>query len=467
MHYRNTLVDLETWSRRSDRKPLVIRGARQVGKTTLVRLFAEKRFETLAEVNFERHPDLGKLFAAKSPRKAIELLELYLGRPIVPGRTLLFLDELQAAPEVMAALRYFYEELPELHVVAAGSLLDLALEEPMFSVPVGRIEYLFLGPMSFGEVLRAAGKEGLAQFLADYTLGTEIPEAFHRELLAWLARFVRVGGMPEAVRAYLESGSFLESERVKRSVLTTFAEDFGKYGRRVQPARLRKVFERLPHLVGEKLKYVHVDREERSKDLGEALHLLTLARVAYPVRHTAANGVPLGAEVDERQFKVLCLDVGLMATATGFAAHELGPEEDLMMVHRGALAEQLVGQQLLYSGLSWEPPQLFYWMREKQGSSAEVDYVLSHGAEILPVEVKAGTTGRLKSLHLFLREKHRRFAVRLGGAPPSLLDAMTSLPDGDNVPFRLSSLPLYMAEEVRRLIGQLVSATSAQPPSTR
>lgn len=454
--HRDALADLAAWKRRGRRKPLVIRGARQVGKTTLVRLFAEQHFERLVEINLERDPSLGALFASKDPRKILPLLEVHLETGIEPGRTLLLLDEIQAAPEVLAALRYFYEELPELHVVAAGSLLELVLEEPPVPVPVGRIEYLHLGPMRFGEFLRAAGRQRLADFLAAWRLGEEIAPPLHQELLGWLARFLAVGGMPDAVRAFAEEGAYREAEAVKQSVLATFRDDFGKYGRRTDVGRLRKVFERLPPLVGRQFKYVHIDREERSRDLAAALRLLVQARVAHRVHHTAANGVPLGAEADERKFKLLFLDVGLTATATGLSILDLEAAEDPMLVHQGVLCEQFVGQHLLYSGPSWEEPRLFYWRRQKPGSAAEVDYVIAIGPQVLPVEVKAGTTGRLRSLHLFLREKGRSLGLRLSSAPPSLLDTTATLPDGGEVSFRLLSLPLYLVGEVRRLCGELV-----------
>jgi uncharacterized protein len=459
---RHCLRDLDAWLAHEHRKPLVIRGARQVGKTTLVRLFADRVSGGVAELNFERRPELAQLFGGKNPRKTLELVELMLQRKLEPGRTLLFLDEIQAAPEVFAALRYFYEDLPEQPVLAAGSLLEFALEEPAFSVPVGRIEYLHLGPMTFEEVLEAGGRGDLVAFLAGWTPEAPIPEVLHRELLDWVARCFRLGGMPDSVRAFVETGSFLESERVKHSILQTFVEDFGKYGRKVPPARLRKVLERLPFLVGDKLKYSHIDREERSKDLADALHLLSLAKVGFKVRHSAANGVPLGAEADDRLFKMLFLDVGLAVTATGLQSRDLEQADDLLLVNRGALAEQFVGQHLLYSGATWETPQLFYWVREKASSNAEVDYLLSSGAEILPVEVKAGKTGRLKSLHLFLSEKKRRFAIRISSAPPSLMRTEATLPNGEILPFHLLSLPLYFICQVRRLADLMLDRALAE-----
>ncbi len=455
--YRHQIEDLERWRDRARRKPLVVRGARQVGKTTLVRLFAQQRFDGIAEINFERDPELAGLFSSSDPATTLERLELQLDIEIKPERTLLFLDEIQAAPEVLANLRYFYEELPSLHVIAAGSLLEIALDQPAFSVPVGRIEYLYLGPMQFEEFLLAAGKARLVELLNGYKLGNEIPTAIHEQLMTWLRKFLIVGGMPDAVRAFIESDSHQESEAVKHSVLSTFRDDFGKYGPRVDTTRLRKVFERLPFAVGDKFKYVNIDRGERAKDLAAALHLLSLARVAYRVRHTAGNGVPLGAESDERKFKTLFLDVGLMATASGLTLLDLEYAQDVMLINRGALCEQLVGQHLLYSVPSWEEPHLFYWAREKRGSSAEVDYVISQGREVIPVEVKAGKTGTLKSLHLFLREKGRRLGVRLSSAPPSVLEATTSLSDGDNVSFQLVSLPLYMVGQMRRLCAVAVA----------
>lgn len=460
---RTCYAEMSSWLQRSRRKPLVIRGARQVGKTTLVRLFAESFGGDVAELNFERRPELAQLFAGKDPRRSLELVELMLQKKIEPGKTLLFLDEIQAAPEVFAALRYFYEDLPEQPVLAAGSLLELALEQPSFSVPVGRIDYLHLGPMSFEEVLRAAGRDDLVGFLAGWTPEVPIPDVLHQELLGYVARYCRIGGMPDAVRAYFETGSYLESERVKHSILATFAEDFGKYGRKTPPARLRKVLEKLPFLVGDKLKYSQIDREERSKDLAEALHLLTLARVGYKVRHSAGNGVPLGAEADDKHFKMLFLDVGLMVTATGLQGRELEQAEDLMLVNRGALAEQFVGQHLLYSGPTWETPQLHYWVREKEGSSAELDYLIASGTEVLPIEVKAGKTGRLKSMHLFLAEKQRRHAIRISSAPPSLTRAETTLPNGEQLDFELLSLPLYLICQTRRL-AELMMERSRRPP---
>jgi predicted AAA+ superfamily ATPase len=448
--YRKALDYLIEWKGRESRKPMVIRGARQVGKSYLVRLLAERAFKDLFEVNLETQPDAASLFA-DDPRRSLSLLEARYGKPIRPGETLLFLDEIQAAPEVFAKLRYLHEQVPELHVVAAGSLLEFVLEDHAISMPVGRIEYLHLGPMTFEEYLLALGRDKLAEFVKSYALGTDIPDAIHSELLALVRQFLVVGGMPGAVAAFVNSQSWRECDAVKQSILDTYRDDFAKYGRRIDPRRLRKVFDKIPLLVGSKFKYTHVDREERSRDLGPALWALCLARVAHRVRHSACNGMPLGAEADDLNFKVLFLDVGLLCRACGLSMDAVHQPTDVMLVNQGAVCEQFVGQHLLQAGEFYEEPELHYWLRQSPGSVAEVDYVISDGPQVIPVEVKAGKTGTLRSLHSFLHHKRREFGVRFNTDKPSFLDRVPNLLSEGQTGFRLLSLPLYMVNEVKRL----------------
>ncbi|MFH1675257.1 MAG: AAA family ATPase [Pseudomonadota bacterium] len=451
---RFALEYLKTWKSKPNRKPLVIRGARQVGKTYLVRLFAKKHFDQLVEINFERDPEIASLFSSKDPRKIVQLLELQYNISIQSGAALLFLDEIQATPEVLGSLRYFYEELPEVHVIAAGSLLEFALEEPAFSMPVGRIEYLHLGPMQFQEFLLAAGKIKLVTFLNEFSLGDSIPEPLHRQLMDLLRIFLVTGGMPEAVAVYLNSNSWQECESIKHGLIATFQDDFNKYAKRVKQQRLQLLFKKIPVLAGSKFKYVNVDRNERSGDLAKALNLLFQARVAYPVYHSSCSGIPLGATINSKKFKILFLDVGLMSTITGLNLLDYEKAGDVMRVNAGAVCEQYIGQHLLFAQHPYCEPEVYYWIREKKNSSAEVDYVISEDALVVPIEVKAGKSGTLKSLHLFLREKHRSLGVRFNTDTPSVLESRTALADGLNIPYRLLSLPLYMVGQVRRLIRQ-------------
>jgi predicted AAA+ superfamily ATPase len=454
MLQRNTLQYLSTWRNKKTRKPLVIRGARQVGKSCLVRLFAEQASLDLMEINLELHEDYIDCFTSKDPKQIITLLELKASRKILPGKTLLFLDEIQSAPQILASLRYFYELMPELHVIAAGSLLEFVLQEHVFSMPVGRIEYLHLGPMTFKEFLVGIGKGQLSDFLEQFQATEELPEVIHRELIQTFKLYCAVGGMPEAVQVYQESGSMLEADAVKQSILLTYRDDFNKYGQRVNHRLLQNVFQSLPLHVGQKLKYVNLARNEKSTEVKKALHLLALARIYTPVYHAAANGIPLHAECNQKVQKPLFLDVGLLSTACGMSYADIAHLDDVSLINAGALCEQFIGQHLLYARPSYEEPELFYWVREKRQASSEVDYVLSVGTGIFPVEVKAGKTGTLKSLQVFLQEKKCSLGIRFNAALPSLHEATFALAKKTGT-FRLLSLPLYLVEELPRLIRSI------------
>ena len=449
--YRFELDYLKQWKTRTSRKPAVIRGARQVGKSFLVRMFAEQEFSNLLEVNFERNPGVASLFELKSPKTIVSQLEARFDVPVTPGKTLLFLDEIQAAPEVLAVLRYFHEEMPELHVVCAGSLLEFVLEEHSFSMPVGRIEYLHMGPMRFEEFLLAMKRDRLRQWLCDYALDGSVPDEIHRELLRLLRQYLVVGGLPAAVSVFAQNQSYRECEQVQQSIIATYRDDFSKYASKVRHRRVEKVFAGIPRLVGRKFMYSQIDREERSRDMSEALRLLCLARVAHQVRHTAANGLPLAAEADDRHFKVLFMDVGLLCRSLGLSVAEIERPEDVLLINQGALCEQFVGQHLAFSEFCYEEPALYCWMRRERNSNAEVDFLMAVGPDVVPVEVKAGKTGTLKSMHLFVREKGRDFALRFNSDTPSLCHAHTSLSAGDQKPFSLLSLPLYLVGQARRL----------------
>ncbi len=449
--HRFALEYLKEWKTRTSRKPLVMRGARQVGKSYLVRMLADQAFGNLLEVNLEAEPDAASLFASKDPAAIVPLLEARYGTSVTPGRTLLFLDEIQAAPELLACLRYFHERMPQLHVIAAGSLLDFALRERGFSVPVGRIEYLHLGPMSFEEYLLAVGHGKLRDFLCELSLGMVVPDAIHAELMRLVAQYLVIGGMPASIEAFVRSGSHRESEATRQSIVSTYRDDFAKYGTRAERERMERVFMAIPRMVGDKFMYSRVSRDDRSRELGAALHRLCLARIAHRVRHSAANGAPLGAEADDRAFKVLCMDVGLLCRSCGLSVLDIEAAGSVMAVNRGAVCEQFIGQHLLHAGEWYDEPELYCWMREEKQSNAEVDYLMTLGERVIPIEVKAGKTGTLKSLHVFLREKRRDFGLRFNTGTHSLLGAETRTPGGGTIRFRLLSLALYAVCQARRL----------------
>jgi predicted AAA+ superfamily ATPase len=454
---------LNEWKNRSNRKPIVIRGARQVGKSHLVRMFSREYFNNIIEVNFEQEAWAEELFAQKNPVDTLAFLEAQYKQRIIAGQTLLFLDEIQAGPKALASLRYFYEQMPELHIIAAGSLLDFVLQDHKFSMPVGRIEYLHLGPMSFEEFLLATGDDIKSQRLQEYSPGDDFSDALHKSLMEDFRKYCIIGGMPEAIQAYLDTNSYLEVQRILEGILATYQDDFSKYSGRADQTLLRKVFSRIPLLVGQKIKYANIDPQERSQKISCIMELLELAGIIARVTHTHANGVPLGGEVNRRDFKTLFLDVGLLCRACRLDMTEILDANDLLMVNSGAICEQFIGQHLLYNAPSYQQPELHCWMRQKAGASSEVDYIIQHGTEIIPVEVKAGTTGRLKSLHVFMLEKHRDFALRFNAAPPSIMLATTAVASRETRKFHLLSLPLYMVGQTNRLIKNATQTSMNKP----
>lgn len=395
-------------------------------------------------LNFEKTPSLADLFKSNEPQAIINLISLQLNRPIKPGSTLLFLDEIQATPKVLASLRYFYEEAPELHVVCAGSLLEFALEEHDFSMPVGRIEYAYLGPMNFVEFLWALGEQGLADFLSSYKLNQTIPDSIHDKCLELLKLYMITGGMPESVQNYVTHRDWVEVERSKRSILETYQDDLTKYAAKRALPILRQVFDKIPHLISQKIKYSEINAEVKSTIVSQAIHQLSMAKIITQVYHSASNGVPLGAQLNEKIFKLIFLDVGLLSTQLDLSYLDLHKIEELTFVHEGVIAEQFIGQQLLYLRPSFEAPSLYYWQREKKSSNAQVDYVISQHQQVIPVEVKAGKMGSLKSLHLFMKEKNLNIGLRFSSHHPDTIIT----PENRTV----LSLPLYLVSEVRRLV---------------
>ncbi len=454
--YRNALTDLKDWKNQKNRKPLILRGARQVGKTWLVRKFAEEHFDHLIEINFDDTPEQAKLFVKGEVDRCLQLLEMEHNQDIIPGKTLIFLDEIQAVPEILPYLRYFYEKRPDIFVIAAGSLLEFLLSEHDFSMPVGRIEYLHLGPMTIEEFLLALDQQRLVSFLSGINPDESIPESIHQKLIDFLKIFWIVGGMPAAVAAYRDFKSFQHSNREHGSILQTFEDDFSKYRKRIYPQRIRRVFHRIPALVGKKLKYVNLDPDERSKDLADTLDLLEMARVIYRVHHSAGNGVPLGAEMKANDFKPLFLDTGLMTQSLGLNLSTLQVVKDLTLVNNGAVAEQFIGQHLLYQNLSYEKPELYYWNREKKSSSAEVDYLFSIDNKVIPVEVKAGASGSLKSLQVFIAEKRVPVALRFNSMTPSLTELTVKIHGALGHPYLFLSLPHYLVCQAKRLVKEVL-----------
>lgn len=443
--------DLLSWKLKKNRMPLLLRGARQVGKSFIVEKFGRAHFDHLIIVNFEQDPGLARCFDTLHPHEIVTALSLSLHQKIEPGKTLLFLDEIQDCPNAIRALRYFKEQYSDLHVIGAGSLLEFVLNQDHFRMPVGRVQSLYLKPLSFKEFLLAMGCADLREFIEQVDLTKAVPSSVHQTLLKWVRHYMVLGGMPAVLQAYLSTGvistnmtrtyDLAEAELQQTILLATYRHDFSKYSKHTQIQYVQRVFEKAPGLVSQHVKYANVDPNARSQNIKSALELLQQAGLLYPIYSTTASGLPLITLVNEKKFKILFLDVGLMARASRLTA-ELWLDENLLLVNRGATAEQFVGQELLAYGTNIEGPQLYFWCREKKSSQAEVDFITSFEATIIPIEVKAGSTGQLKSLQLLMHEKNLSPGVRISQQPLGF--------DGS-----ILSVPLYMVGEVSRLLGSL------------
>ena len=407
---RLSLGHLSHWKDKPDRLPLLIRGARQVGKTWLVREHG-RCYPSFVEINLEAEPEYLKVFKELfgKPADLLSAISLLSGKKITPGETLLFIDEIQGSPpgskEALLSLRYFKEKLPGLHVMAAGSLLEFSFQD--FSFPVGRIEFFHLFPLNFEEYLMALSRRDLVEAIANADEKHPLPEAVHEKLLEEAAVYCLIGGMPEAIRHYVESRDFQKSQEAQQVLIANFREDFHKYASRANVEYLRMTFQAVPRLLGRKWKYSHVDPDVKSRELGTALNLLEKAGLVYRALHSSANGLPLGAQVNPKRFKVFFVDVGLCQRLLGLPLSQLYLERKDLFSHRGGIAEQFVAQELASLTPPNQTPQLYYWHREEKSAQAEVDFLVEHGPGILPLEVKSADEGRLKSLHLFLKEKEK------------------------------------------------------------
>ncbi len=445
---QRTVADfLDRWLADGNRKPLVMRGAQQVGKTWLVRDLARRHGRRLVELNLERRPELADHFKDGNPRAAVADLEADIGMAVNSTDTILFLDEIQAAPRVLAFLRWFREEMSALPVIAAGSLLDFALREHSFSMPVGRIAYCHVEPVSFYEFLDASGNSRLRQSLVAAGESFELSPRLHHRALELFAEYCLVGGLPEVLADWLDNHDDTRRLQLQRDLVATYRDDFNKYRERLSADLLRRVMDAVPRQLGGRFVYSHVDPELRHRDVKAALELLTLARVCHRVEHTAGNGLPLGAETNPRLVKALLLDVGLVSIQLGFSRLDWRDLDAVVWANKGGLAEQFVGQHLRRLFQPFEEPRLFYWQRT-EGRHGEIDYLLQRGPRIIPVEVKAGSAGAMKSLHAFMHDKHLESALRLDTNPPSRQSLEVRTTTGESVKYELRSLPLYMVESI-------------------
>lgn len=415
MEYSKRNIDkiLIEWKREQNRKPLLLRGARQVGKTSAVRELA-KTFKHYIEIDFlaPENSDVTNLFTENSSiGELCQKIAVIKNTPIAEGETLIFLDEIQACPKAIEKLRYFYEQTPNLHVIAAGSLLEFALEGlPSFGV--GRIRSIFMYPLSFEEFLSFQNLEMLRSEMNNASVKKPLAEIFHNKLIEELRTFLIIGGMPEVVSTWCQAHDYLKCRQIQNDLLISYQDDFAKYRRTVPAARIQEVFRSVAEQGQGKFIYKHVNQALRTDQIKNALDTLILAGLVYPVTHTAANGIPLGAEIREDYRRMIYFDTGLLQRQLNLKAESILLSGDLDVINKGAIAETFVGTELMKAGSFYEKNELYCWHREQAGSNAEVDYVIQRENEIIPIEVKASKKGSMQSLRQFLAIKQRPYGIR-------------------------------------------------------
>ena len=418
--YYERIIDryLSEWATRPIHKPILLRGARQVGKSTAVRHLGES-FKYYVEINLEKQSNYIDLFKKDlDVTRIVPQMAAMCGTPIVPNETLLFIDEIQESQEAIMALRYFKEDMPNLHVIAAGSLLEFVLDEiPSFGV--GRIHSMYMFPMTFDEFLLANGEQLLLDARGQANIDAPLPTPLHEKLIGLMRTFMLVGGMPESVVKWVQTHDFLQCQEVQDDIITGYEADFPKYKKKVDPQLLIATMKSAATQATKKFVYSRVPGEYKTAEVKKALDLLIKAGVLVPVTHSSGNGLPLGDEADESIRKILLLDTGLMLRLlnmtmgdTSAITAQILTATAADLVNKGPMAEMLAGLELLHYLTPNLHHDLYYWVRQAKNSTAEIDYLLSRDMKVLPFEVKAGVQGGMKSLWDFMREKKLDQAVR-------------------------------------------------------
>lgn len=393
---RSCLLSLSKWAKKKGRKPLILNGARQIGKSWVVRNLGKTEFQNqYVELNFEKNPNLIQIFETDlDVKRIIAELEIQLNTQI-NEHTLLFLDEVQFCPKAIMSLRYFYEDYPQLPVIAAGSLLEFQLQNIPF--PVGRVEILQMYPMTFEEFLMARGQKHLVAIL-NGNFSASISAIIEDKLYAELLNYYWVGGMPECVQAFVNSNDYVGVRKIQEDLLYTFYQDFGKYNPLVNKTCLLDVLNNLSHAIGAQVIYSKLSEGFSNPTIKKGVEVLATAKIIHTIQNVSASGLPFIA--GGKQFKASFLDIGLLLCISKTSFESVFYPSQLLANFTGPWAEQFVAQQLLANGNN----PLYYWARTQTNSSAEVDFMIESKGNIVPIEVKSGKTGKLRSLHLLLKE---------------------------------------------------------------
>jgi uncharacterized protein len=440
---------LEEWRVKATRKPLIIRGARQVGKTSLVEKFGNNSFENYVYLNLEKESDKSIFKRMTDIQDVVSSIEVIKNVQISPGKTLLFIDEIQASSVAMAQLRYFYEEIPGLHVVAAGSLLEVKMTKEGFSFPVGRVEYAYLHPATFDEFLGAIGQSQALVFISQYRVGAPISDSMHTLFMKLYIQYTLVGGMPEIVWNYAKSGSITGLDSLYEALITSYSDDVFKYSTTAKAKYVQHVIDTVQNYCGTEIKYETVGGGVfKGRVMKEAFDILEKAMMLFRIRGAYSTQLPLTFN-EKKMPKLIALDTGLMNYKLGIRT-ELLKSQDLNNIYRGRIAEQAVGRELL-SMYSEKQAKVGYWYRDKKGATASLDYVVAFNNSMIPIEVKSGATGTLKSLFQFVDESDVDCCIRIYSGEARVDELETK----KGKSFRLLSLPFYFVHRLTEFLQQI------------
>ncbi|MDF1795600.1 MAG: AAA family ATPase [Coxiellaceae bacterium] len=402
---RDIYHNLLKWKNKKDRKPLVLKGARQIGKTHIIKAFAKAEFEHVLFLDFEENKLLSSFFEQLTPKRIIENLSAHFGQAIDPANTVLIFDEVQASPEALNSLKYFYEQMPEQAIIAAGSLLGVKINNTGF--PVGKVNFLSMYPLSFFEYLDATGHSSWRQYLEKAKPTEQVPEAMHQELQRELRYYLMVGGMPEAVNAYISSGDLVEVRQVQKDILAAYQIDFAKHAPKGDVMRIHEVWESVPNQLAKenkKFMFSAIKKSARAREYESAIQWLKQAGLLYCVEHVSKPAYPLKAYADKGTFKVYLLDVGLLSAMTDVPISSVTANDQILQELKGAITENYVLQCLVD-----QIESLYYW---SSGGTAEIDFLIEQVSDILPLEVKLGVTKHKKSLQVYRQKYQPPLALR-------------------------------------------------------
>lgn len=435
MFSRSIISELETWKRKENRKPLIIRGARQVGKTTAIELFA-KSYPHFIKLDLERKEDAGLFRDELAFEDILQAILLAKKKRRIPGETLLFIDEIQNSGRAMAMMRFLFESARDIHVIAAGSLLETMIGKWQISFPVGRIEYLFMYPLTFEEYLIASGEDRLLE--AYHSI--PFPAFAYGPAFTCFHRYCLIGGMPEIVQHYLESRDIVALSSIYQGLMTSYRDDVSKYARNdSMGAIFRHAIDSAPFEAGKRIKFQGFGNSHyRSREMGEALRTLQRAMLVYLIYPTTAISLPIMAD-RKKSPRLQFLDTGLINYLVGLQDSYFRMN-DLHSFYKGIMAEHVVGQELLAHD-AMKPGNVCFWVREKKQSAAEVDFVIGCEGRIVPVEVKSGKSGTLRSIHQFVSRSQSPYAVRLYAGPLEKHEAVTT----GRERYTLLNLPYFLA----------------------